>query len=165
MNLDFARAWLRALSESAEAAAAFYLDEFDFADVPLEQFIRNDKAMLKRAFAPFANKDRSNGVGIHTFEAVEYIGDDRMGLVVWKWQVTHAGSFFGLPTGGKPVSTTGTSFHVYREGRIAREIIQSDQIHPMQTLGYPVQVPHYWEEGFQAQAVRQPASRVVRIAR
>ncbi|MGQ0697252.1 MAG: ester cyclase [Panacagrimonas sp.] len=146
MNIHFAAAWLRSFSTGPEAALTFYADEFDFADVPLERFIRKDKAALGRAFAPLANKDPSNGVGIHRFEAVEYIGDQNSGLVLWKWKVEHASTVFGLPTRGSAIQTTGMSFHIYENGKIVREIVHSDQIHVAQQLGYSVEIPHFWEE-------------------
>lgn len=138
MNIHFAAAWLRSISTSAEDALSFYADEFEFTDAPQERLIRKDKAALARAFRPLANKDPANGKGIHLFEAVEYIGDQNSGLVLWKWSATHAAQFFGLETNGTPVHTTGMSFHVYQNGKIAREIVYSDQIHVAQQLGYPV---------------------------
>lgn len=138
MNIHFAAAWLRSISTSAEDALAFYADEFEFSDAPQERFIRRDRAALARALRPLSNKDPSNGKGIHHFEATEYIGDQHSGLVLWKWNATHAAMIFGLQTHGAAVHTTGMSFHVYQNGKIAREIVYSDQIHVAQQLGYPV---------------------------
>lgn len=138
MNIHFAAAWLRSISTSAEDALAFYADEFEFADPPQERFIRKDRAALARTLRPLSNKDPANGKGIHHFEAVEYIGDQHSGLVLWKWNATHAATIFGLQTHGAPVQTSGMSFHVYQHGKIAREIVYSDQIHVAQQLGYPV---------------------------
>lgn len=138
MNIHFAAAWLRSIATSPEDALAFYADEFEFADPPQERHIHKDKAALARALRPLSNKDPANGKGIHRFEAVEYIGDQNSGLVLWKWSATHAALFFGLQTHGTPVHTTGMSFHVYQNGKIAREVVYSDQIHVAQQLGYPV---------------------------
>lgn len=149
MNKEFATRWIQSFSKSPEEGVSFYADEFDFADAPLEQRIVDDKAALSRVFAPYANSDPANGVGIHRFEVLEYIGDEHSGLIQWRWRATHAASLFGLPTGGKPVETTGMTFHVYRGGKIVREVTHSDQIHPVQQIGYPVEILHYWEEGFQ----------------
>lgn len=142
MNIHFAAAWLRAFASSTEDALTFYADEFDFADPPQDRFIRNDRLALARAFRPLSNKDSGNGLGIHRLEAHEYIGDQHSGLVLWKWTATHASTIFGLSAGGRAVHTTGMSFHIYRNGKIVREIVYSDQIHVMQQLGYrPAQLP------------------------
>lgn len=138
MNIHFAAAWLRSISTSAEDALAFYADDFEFSDAPQERFIRTDRAALARALRPLSNKDPANGKGIHQFEATEYIGDQHSGLVRWRWSATHAATIFGLQTHGAAIQTTGMSFHVYQNGKIAREIVYSDQIHVAQQLGYPV---------------------------
>ena len=135
MNIHFAAAWLRAFSSAPEDVLTFYADEFDFADPPQERFIRSDKPALARAIRALSNKDPRNGLGIHRFEAVEYIGDQNSGLVLWKWMVKHANTVFGMPAKGNEVQATGMSFHVYQDGKILREIVYSDQIHVAQTLG------------------------------
>lgn len=140
MNIHFAAAWLRSFLSSPEDALSFYAEEFEYSDPPQERFIRKDKLALARAFRPLANKDPSNGLGIHLLEAVEYLGDQNSGLILWKWSARHAAVFFGLQTNGTPVQTTGMTFHVYRNGKITREIVYSDQIHVAQQLGYAVQI-------------------------
>lgn len=140
MNIHFAAAWLRSLLTSADDALTFYADDFSYEDAPRERFIRTDRAALARAFRALSNKDPGNGRGIHQLEAVDYIGDQNSGLVLWKWSATHTTSFFGLPTQGVPMQATGMSFHLYQHGKIAREIVHSDQIHVVQQLGYPVQI-------------------------
>ena len=135
MNIHFAAAWLRAFSSAPEDVLTFYADEFDFADPPQERFIRNDKPALARAIRALSNKDPRNGLGIHRFEAVEYIGDQNSGLVLWKWMVKHANTVFGMPARGSEVQATGMSFHIYQDGKIQREIVYSDQVHVAQTLG------------------------------
>lgn len=135
MNIHFAAAWLRAFSSRPEDVLTFYADDFDFADPPQERFIRSDKQALARAIRALSNKDPRNGLGIHRFEAVEYIGDQNSGLVLWKWVVKHAATVFGMPAKGMEVHATGMSFHVYQDGKILREIVYSDQVHVAQTLG------------------------------
>lgn len=140
MNIHFAAAWMRSFSSSPEDALTFYADDFDFADPPLERFIRQDKAALARVFRPLANSDPDNGLGIHQLEVLEYIGDQNSGLILWRWSATHIATFFGIATRGAPVQTTGMSFHVYRDGKITREIVYSDQIHVAQQLGLPIRI-------------------------
>lgn len=147
MNFDHVQNWIKSFSRSADEAVSFYADEFDFADYPLEQFIRNDKEKLKRAFLPFANKDPHNGQGIHEFEVEEYIGNENAGLIRFSWKASRCAAFFGLPVpAGKDLVTNGMTYHIYRKGKIAREIVHSDQIHIVQQLGYPVHIPHFWED-------------------
>ncbi|MGQ0618939.1 MAG: ester cyclase [Panacagrimonas sp.] len=158
MNIHFAAAWLRSFVSSPEDALSFYAEEFEYSDPPHERFIRKDKAALARAFRALSNKDPSNGLGIHLLEAVEYLGDQNSGLVLWKWSAKHTAAFFGLPTNGTPVQTTGISYHVYRNGKITREIVYSDQIHVAQQLGYPVQLA---QDSFPT--LRQPSDLSKRI--
>jgi steroid delta-isomerase-like uncharacterized protein len=140
LNIHFAAAWLRSICTSPTAALPFYADEFQFEDPPQETLIRNDKAALADCFRPLSNKDAANGLGLHKLEVTDFIGDQNSGLVMWKWSATHATYFFGLRTHGVAIQTTGVSFHVYRDGKIAREIVYSDQIHVAQQLGLPVRL-------------------------
>lgn len=140
MNIQFAAAWLRALSSSADDVLTFYADDFDFSDPPQDRFIRHDKLALRRAIRPLSNKDPSNGLGVHRLEALEYLGDQNAGLVVWRWQVQHADTVYGLHAAGKALETTGMSYHVYHYGKILREIVYSDQIHIAKALGFPVRL-------------------------
>ena len=147
MNLEHVTNWIKSFGCSAEEAVSYYADEFDFADYPLEQFIKNDKAALRRAFLPFANKDPATGFGFHEFDVEEYIGDENAGLIRFSWRARECQSFFGLPVPeGQELITNGMTYHIYRAGKIAREIVHSDQIHVVQQLGYPVDVPHFWED-------------------
>lgn len=147
MNLEHATRWITSFGRSADEAISFYADEFDFADYPLEQFIKNDKKRLRRAFLPFANKDPLNGMGIHTFSVDEYIGDENAALIRFSWKASHCSAFFGLPVeGDREIVTNGMTYHIYRDGKIAREIVHSDQIHVVQQLGYPVNIVHFWDD-------------------
>ena len=147
MNLQHVTNWIKSFSRSPDEAVSFYADEFDFADYPLEQFIKNDKIRLKRAFIPFANKDPDNGFGIHEFDVDEYIGNEHAGLIRFSWKARNCSSFFGLPVpAGTELTTNGMTYHIYRDGKIAREIIHSDQIHIVKQLGYSVDIPHFWDD-------------------
>lgn len=147
MNLEHVTNWIKSFSRSPDEAVSFYADEFDFADYPLEQFIKNDKEQLRRAFIPFANRDPATGFGIHEFDVDEYVGDENAGLIRFSWKARDCSSFFGLPVpAGKQLVTNGMTYHIYKGGKIAREIIHSDQIHVLQQLGHPVDMPHFWED-------------------
>ena len=146
MNLEWAKRWIGSFGD-VEKAMEFYAEECDFRDFPLEHFFHNDKPGLARAFAPFGNADPDNGQGIHSFEVLEFRGDERSAIILFGWTARHCDSFFGLPNPDRrELRTVGMSYHEYRDGQIVREYVHSDQIHVVQALGYPVEIPHYWEE-------------------
>jgi steroid delta-isomerase-like uncharacterized protein len=138
VNIQFAAAWLRAFTSSPNDVVTFYDDEFDFADPPQNRFIRNDLKQLKRVIRPLSNKNPDNGLGVHRLEAIEYLGDQNAGLVHWRWSIEHADRVYGIDAGRRPVQTTGMSYHIYRHGKILREIVYSDQIRVACSLGLPV---------------------------
>jgi steroid delta-isomerase-like uncharacterized protein len=122
MHYNHAVKWLKAFRESADAVCKLYDDDFVFEDVMLDQYNIHTKDDLNRNFAPYANTDPSNGIGIHNFKIRSYVGDERSGLIRWEWSPEHAGSFLGLDVAGKPFATQGHTFHVYNEkGLITRE--------------------------------------------
>ena len=123
MHYNFGIKWLKAFRSSAEEVCALYEDDgFVFEDVMLDQHNINTKADLNRNFAPYANKDPENGIGIHNFKIRSYVGDEKSGLLRWEWAPEHAGSFLGFDVVGKPFQTQGHTFHMYNEkGHITRE--------------------------------------------
>jgi steroid delta-isomerase-like uncharacterized protein len=137
MSFRFAVMWLKAFRESAEKVCELYADEFLFEDLMLGQSI-TDKGDLARAFAPYANIDPDNGIGIHQFRIDEVIGDDDRALIRWTWQAIGAAAFLGVPTNGKAVGTTGHTMHVYQGGRIKRESTYWDATSVLRDLGQPV---------------------------
>ena len=137
MSFRFAVMWLKAFRESADKVCELYADEFLFEDLMLGQSI-TDKGDLARAFAPYANTDPDNGIGIHQFRIDEVIGDDDRALIRWTWQAIGAAAFLGVPTNGKVVGTTGHTMHVYQGGRIKRESTYWDATSVLRDLGQPV---------------------------
>jgi steroid delta-isomerase-like uncharacterized protein len=137
MSFRFAVMWLKAFRESADKVCELYADEFLFEDLMLGQSI-TDKGDLARAFAPYANTDPDNGIGIHQFRIDEVIGDDDRSLIRWTWQAIGAAAFLGVPTNGKVVGTTGHTMHVYEDGRIKRESTYWDATSVLRDLGQPV---------------------------
>jgi steroid delta-isomerase-like uncharacterized protein len=114
--------WLKAFRHSPAAICALYDDDFLFEDVMLDQHGITSKADLHRLFAPYANSDPTNGIGIHNFRIRSYIGDHRAGLIRWEWSPEHARVFLGLDVADKPFSTQGHTWHEYNErGLITRE--------------------------------------------
>jgi len=121
MNYNFAVRWLKAFRTSSEEVCALYADDFLFEDPMLDQHGITSKPDLYRLFAPYANKDPENGIGIHNFRIRGYIGDENSGLIMWEWGPDHAAVFMGLDVAGKPFWTQGHTFHVYENGKIVKE--------------------------------------------
>ncbi len=105
MNLDYAKRWADALSTDTSALADLYADDGDFCverhmmDDHMEDTI-SDRATLVERLGGLANSDRDNGIGIHTFTATEYIGDERYGLIHWDYTSEGASYYRGLPADG-----------------------------------------------------------------
>jgi steroid delta-isomerase-like uncharacterized protein len=137
MNQRFAIEWLKAFRESPEKVCELYADDFLFEDLMLGQSI-TDKGELGRAFAPYANTDPTNGVGIHQFRIDEVIGDENTALIRWTWKAKGAAAFYGIPTNGEDVGTTGHTFHIYENGRIKRESTYWDAASILSDMGQPI---------------------------
>lgn len=121
MNYAFAVKWLKGFRTSPEEVCALYADDFLFEDWMLDQSI-TDMEDLHRNFAPYANTDPDNGIGIHNFRIRGYEGDEKSGLIRWEWGPEHAAVFLGLDVANKPFWTQGHTFHVYNdEGKIVKE--------------------------------------------
>ena len=80
MNYRFAVEWLKAFRDSSETVCKLYADDCLFEDLMLGQSIDN-KDDLHRVFAPYANTDRTNGIGLHNFRVDEYVGNDNDGVI------------------------------------------------------------------------------------
>lgn len=138
MSHAFAVKWLKAFRESAEAVVALYADDFLFEDPILGQSITSREELL-RVFAPYANKDESNGIGINNFRIDEVVGDEKAAIYRWTWQAPTAAAFVGVPTNGKVPGARGITFHIYdADGRIKREESFWDCATAVRDLGLPV---------------------------
>jgi steroid delta-isomerase-like uncharacterized protein len=138
MSHTFAVKWLKAFRESPEAVVALYADEFLFEDPILGQSITSKDELL-RVFAPYANADTENGIGINNFRIDEVVGDEKAAIYRWTWRAPTAAAFVGVPTGGKIPGARGITFHVYdADGRITREHSFWDVASAVSELGLPV---------------------------
>ncbi len=136
MHYNFAVKWLKAFRESPESVCELYDDRgFTFDDVMLDQYHIDNKPDLLRLFAPYANKDTENGIGLHNFKIRSYIGDEQCGLIRWDWNPEHAAVFLGLDVAGKPFGTQGHTFHIYENGLIKRESSWWDAAAVMRQVG------------------------------
>lgn len=122
MNYAFAVKWLKAFRDSSESICAMYADDFVFEDPILDQFQITDKGDLGRIFTLYANKDRTNGLGVHNFRIRGYVGDRKSGLIRWEWSPEDCTNFLGLDVTDKPFFAQGHTFHQYDDdGLIVRE--------------------------------------------
>jgi steroid delta-isomerase-like uncharacterized protein len=137
MNHRFAVEWLKAFRESPEKVCKMYADDFLFEDLMLGQSI-TDMGELERTFAPYANDDLTNGVGVHYFRIDSVVGDENSALIHWTWNAHGCAAFLGVPTEGKVVGTTGHTFHVYENGRIKRESTYWDAASILADMGQPI---------------------------
>jgi steroid delta-isomerase-like uncharacterized protein len=138
MSHSFAVKWLKAFRESPEAVVALYADDFLFEDPILGQKI-TDRDELLRVFAPYANKDTENGIGINNFRIDEVVGDEKSAIYRWTWKAPTATAFVGVPANGKVPGARGLTFHIYNEaGLITREASLWDIATAAADLGQPI---------------------------
>lgn len=134
----FAVKWLKAFRQSPEAVVALYADDFLFEDPMLGQSITSKEELL-RVFAPYANADTTNGIGINNFRIDEVVGDENAAIYRWTWNAPTAEAFVGISTLGKTAGTRGITFHIYdQDGRIKREESFWDVATASRNLGQPV---------------------------
>ncbi|ALJ21702.1 ketosteroid isomerase-related protein [Microbacterium sp. No. 7] len=121
-NLFFAVKWLKAFRSSAEDVVALYGEPFSFTDPILDQHGISEREDLLRVFAPYANKDESNGIGINNFRVDEVVGDGEGAVYRWTWEAPTAQAFLGIPTPDKTPGSRGITLHLYYpDGKISRE--------------------------------------------
>ncbi|MER6972213.1 hypothetical protein ACFVDI_05445 [Nocardioides sp. NPDC057767] len=138
MNYAFAIKWLKAFRESSEVITALYADDFVFEDPILDQFGITDKGDLGRIFDLYANKDRTNGLGVHNFRIRGYWGDHKSGLIRWEWGPEDCTNFIGLDVANKPFVCQGHTFHQYNDdGLIVRESSWWEISTILEQIGYP----------------------------
>ncbi len=138
MSHAFAVKWLKAFRESPEAVVALYADDFLFEDPILLQRITSKEDLL-RVFAPYANADTGNGIGINNFRIDEVVGDEKAAIYRWTWRAPTAAAFVGVPTNGKVPGARGITFHIYdADGRIKREASFWDVASAVSELGLSV---------------------------
>lgn len=149
--------WASALTESIDAALDLFADEFSY-DLGSDNDLMTDTAItkdeLRPRLAPFSNKSRENGSGIHRFEvreAFDVAGDNGLPAVVtlWTWTGEALETYHGLPVGDRTLSTIGITFQqLDADGKITRETTYWNDTPLLQELGVPAVTLHYWEKDF-----------------
>jgi steroid delta-isomerase-like uncharacterized protein len=152
MNHDYAVAWAQAITEDTDSLLSLYADEAIAEHRAVNDHMTDtitERSDLRNAYTPFANADPASGLGIHTFRADEYLGDERHGLIMWSWSVEHLDRFHGIPVPDGKLEAEGHTFQVYdADGKIVQESTQWNPVPALQELGVPIQKPHYWDADF-----------------
>jgi steroid delta-isomerase-like uncharacterized protein len=157
LAIDHANRWVTALTSDTAAAVDLYADDLVYDDHADSDHVIDTaitKAELEPRLTPFANKDSSNGVGLHRFTATEAfqlagVNGNPAVVILWDWAGEGLNTYRGVPTGGKSLHTRGITWHqLDGEGKIERETTYWNDTPVLQELGLPIITPEYWVEGF-----------------
>ncbi|CPT92039.1 conserved hypothetical protein [Mycobacteroides abscessus] len=154
---DHAKRWVEAITSDTAAAVGLYADDLVYddhgdSDHVIDTAITKDE--LRPRLAPFANKNRDNGLGIHTITATEAfqlagVGGHPAVVILWDWIGEGLSTFRGVPTEGKKLNTRVITWHqLDGQGKIARETTYWNDTPVLQELGLPIITPEYWVAGF-----------------
>lgn len=154
MNLDYAKRWAQLRGTDTEAFADLYAGDLEFAleytmiDDHMKDTVYSRELILEK-LGGFANDDPSNGIGVHTFTANEYVGHERWGLIVWTYEVEGLSTFRGIPAEGRQLKTDGSTFLRFNaDGKIILDSTIMNDCPIFEALGLPIARPHYWDENF-----------------
>lgn len=161
---DHAQRWAAALTSDTDAALALYAEDLVYDDHADSDHVTDtalSKADLQPRLAPFANTDRANGLGLHTFTATEAfplagVNGNPAVVILWDWTGEGLDTYRGVPAEGRTLSTRGITWHALdADGRIARETTYWNDTPVLQELGLPIITPEYWVEGFDPASLAQ----------
>lgn len=146
MNKEWAENYLASFATKDLVVDTLWADDDKFqTENPITGETHYGKEIYREGFAPYANTDPDNGVGIHKFTLVEFFSGPNPAVYRWRWDCTGATSFLGLPTNGKDIVTTGVNTDWFDEdGKVIREVAYFDFLTPsIETgnLGYAVRDP------------------------
>lgn len=68
-------------------------------------------------------------------EIVDMISEDNKVAIRWQGQVTHEGSFIGIPPTGKRITVSGINTYHISNGKVASEWEQTDTISMLRQMG------------------------------
>lgn len=110
MNKAWAESWIGSgfTREEFPAKKDMYADTFDFSDYGVDAHASNFDELMA-FFGPFMD------IGTHTFEILDYHGDDKNGSTRWVWRGESHTDLMGLPLSGKSTEIQGIS-HVAFNG-------------------------------------------------
>lgn len=142
-DLEWAKAYIGAFAKGSDAVLAHWADRDDILhEDPVLGQRSNTRSNVAATFDVYANQDRTNGYGIHTFTADEYFPGERCGTTHWTWVAEDCAEFLGLPTHGKSITTKGVSVDIFDEdGNIIREIAYWDAVGISEQLGGALKKP------------------------
>lgn len=142
-DLAWAQAYIKTFAQGSDAVLAHWSDRDDIVheDPVLGQASR-DRAGVAATFDVYANTDRTNGYGVHTFTADEYFDGPTCGVTHWTWVAEDCAEFLGMPVDGKTITTKGVSIDIFDEnGKIVRELAYWDAVGISQQLGGSLSKP------------------------
>jgi steroid delta-isomerase-like uncharacterized protein len=147
-GLEHAQNWCAAMGNDIAALRALYADYFTLEHTMVddhEQDTITDTAMLAEALGGISSKEN----GTYTFTATEVFEGNGHQLTHWDVTIEGASTYRGLPTGGKTLTTIGSTFHEFdADGRIVLESTNWEDNRVFIQLGLPILRPHYWEADF-----------------
>lgn len=161
---EHAQRWASALTSDTAAAVDLYADDLVYddhadSDHVIDTALTKDE--LAPRLAPFANTDRANGLGIHTFTATEAfelagVNGNPAVVILWVWTGEALDTYRGVPTEGRTLTTRGITWQALdRNGKIVRETTYWNDTPVLQELGMPIITPEYWVEGFDPASLAQ----------
>ncbi len=133
MNHAWAQYWITLFADRTDELITLYADQFEFEDVNLGVHITNDKIALRQFFLNFVSNNSEQSY--NRLNVIDYVGDERLGIVQWTWDAKHAGDFLGVPAAGKVTSTRGMTMLGFRGGKIVQERAIWDVLPVMRQLG------------------------------
>lgn len=161
---EHAQNWVSALTSDTATALDLYADDLVYDDHADSDHVTDtalSKDELQPRLAPFANKDRANGLGIHTFTATEAfelagVNGNPAVVILWEWSGEGLDNYRGVPTEGRSLATRGITWQALDgNGKIARETTYWNDTPVLQELGLPIITPDYWVEGFDPASLSQ----------
>jgi steroid delta-isomerase-like uncharacterized protein len=152
MSLEHAQKWAHALGNDVNALGDLYADWFTLEHTMVDDHMEDtitDRDMLEAALGGLSSGEN----GKYTFTATEWLGGTDYGLIHWDVTIEGAKTFRGIPTEGKTLTGTGSTFHQFDEnGKITYESTYWEDNRIFVQLGLPIVRPHYWRADFDMEA-------------
>jgi steroid delta-isomerase-like uncharacterized protein len=148
MNLRHAQKWAQALGTDVDALATLYADWFTLEHGMVDDHLRDtitDRDALCAALGGLSSGEN----GDYRFTAREWLGREDLGLIHWDVTIAGAQTFRGIPTDGRTLTGTGSTFQQFdSDGKITYESTYWEDNRIFVQLGLPIVRPHYWRADF-----------------